>query len=79
MPLDCEHVHGCLGDLIRWRGGELVSGSQRDGAHGRANVDHLLELALFEERYEGSGDAVHGEDIDVEDMLEIRPVGRVKI
>jgi hypothetical protein len=80
MPLYCEHVESGLGDLVRGCRGELESGSLRDGAHGRADVDHLLELALFEKRDEGIGDAVDGENIDIEDVLEVRPeVGGVKV
>jgi hypothetical protein len=80
MPLDCEHVQGGFGDLIRWCGGELVRWSLGDRAQGRANVDHFLELAFVKERNEGGGDAVDGKHINVKYALEIGPeVGRINV
>jgi hypothetical protein len=74
MPLDSEHVECGFGNLVCWCGSELVGRSLRNGAHSRADVDYFLELALFKERDECRSDGVDGENIDVEDMLEIGPV-----
>jgi hypothetical protein len=74
MPLNREHVECGFGDLVRRGGSELVGRSLRNGAHGRADVDYLLELALLEERDECGSDGVNRKNVNLEDVLKIGPI-----